>query len=1447
MPTSSIFLSYARKDDQDFVQRLYHDLNRLGFDVWWDLVSMPSRDLTFLQEIRDAINRVDRLLLVVGPHAVTSDYVRAEWEYAREICTPVNPILRIGDFDLLPDDLKNLDTRDFRDDSHYADQLDRLITQLREDIPPLGRLINVPALPPRYLPRPDHLAAIGEHVLGDINAPTVITAERKTTAVQGMGGIGKTVIATAFAYACTTRRAFSDGIVWVKVGRRADQRALYEVAGVGLGDTPQNYREEVAAKANLQKMLTGKTCLIVLDDVWKMEHAALFRDLIADGRSRLLITTRDGGLAARLGAQEHALDLLRDDQALALLAEWADLPIDDLPEESPDVMRECGNLPLALAMIGATVRGKSDRWRYVLHRLRTADVGKIRQRFPNYPYENVLSAIQVSVDDLKPDHRARYLDFAVFREDTRIPETAVITLWESFGLDEFDTVEVLDDLIARSLMRREGDGRLVLHDLQVDYVSNTAVRQDSGVESVSTLHERLLAAYHVKCSNGWHTGPNDGYFFEHLAYHLHESGRHTELYTLLTESALDGDPNPWMEAKFIRLGGDTAYVADLELAIGDFSDPLTAQPLLWLVKLWAAKQSVHARVLNYGVDDLRILLLIDLNIEKNGSRTNEAFSVAYLQPDNADRFHMLMTLFRELKKHDKSVSNLLDQALNTAPGIEAHLFGFTSSEALYEVAEGMAQIGRIEDAFSVARSITDHYRRAMALAALVSALVRLGDHRAEMTFREALEIAHNIKDSRLRADALREIAVELNDIQNDWTNAAFDEALSLARRIENSEIRAHTLREIAAALAQTRHFDKGLNIARGIEYYNDRSWALHEVAVALAQAGNFDKALSIGQQIERAYWKIKALHTIAISLAQAEDKRADVIFCEILSIAYDISESEDDYGGLAGTAIALAHAGRVDKALSIARSIEGVRQGNGVEISVLSDVAVALAEAGYFDEALDIVLPGQDVNALRAIAALLALKADRRAVAVFSDVRRSASHTRFDLDFKGHAYAEGDVAAALAQVGCFEAALQVARNMGHPGIQANIAISLAKAGGTNEALSLASDNTDQTESSRILYHTIMALSNAGRLEEALGVARSIEDGRWRAISLCRLGVEFAKIGLKQNRRIFKEALKVVNGVKEPYQRDSAVDTIVKALAECRFFDKALNAARSIKDVGKRASALTHIAVEMTKAEDNRAITTFDEGLAGTRIIEKPSERAEALASFALEVTRIQRGRESSIYKEALDVIWRIENTDQRDQLLYKIAMAMIENNNIAEALDVGKAIQNAFWHAGVLSTIALKFAKDGKEQADAIFDEALNLARNIEDTDLRTYALRHTAVQMTQVGRKRAIAVFDEAFDVASFTSGYIDGLNLRLLNTVELLAEAGHLAGKSGVFSILGTRKPPEFLQGIARCASGIEQVEKGLFSAAIRECVRILAWSSLWEDFYKLLQTSTDNCIEN
>ena len=112
----------------------------------------------------------------------------------------------------------------------------------------------------------------------------------QVVALQGMGGIGKSVLAAALAHTIAARRAFADGIVWLSAGPEAtDLTRLGNMRRVGdaLGDDPQHYVEEPTAKLHLATVLAAKVCLIILDDVWSMDQVEAFRDALGP-RCRLL-------------------------------------------------------------------------------------------------------------------------------------------------------------------------------------------------------------------------------------------------------------------------------------------------------------------------------------------------------------------------------------------------------------------------------------------------------------------------------------------------------------------------------------------------------------------------------------------------------------------------------------------------------------------------------------------------------------------------------------------------------------------------------------------------------------------------------------------------------------------------------------------------------------------------------------------------------------------------------------------------------------------------------------------------------------------------------------------------------------------------------------------------------------------------------------------------------
>lgn len=536
-----VFLSYARKDNEPFVERLRDDLIARGQAVWWDRKSMQSRGRTLLVEIRDAIEKSERVIAVIGPNAVMSEYVRVEWDHAMNFCKGVLPILREGDYSLVPDDIGKLHCVDFRETCLYDTALDELLEKLAEPVPPMGTLTLVPALPPHYLPRPEDMDPVAETVLADVQRPVVITSAQQTSALVGMGGVGKSVLAAAFARMAETRRAFIHGVIWLTIGQNPSLFRAYTTVGTAFGDSTFHYSRQEDALPRLSKVLAEKNCLIVLDDVWNVADASPFRNALGPN-SKLLVTTRDGRLVTALAATRLSLDVLTDEASLRLLSEWSDQKVVDLPTEAEMVAKECGNLPLALAMTGAMVRGNPDRWENVLQRLRTADLEKIAQQFPDYPYPNLLRAIQVSVDALPPEMRTRYLDLAVFPEDTSIPEAVLATFWQPVGLTKYDTQDVVDALIGLSLARRENAGQITIHDLQRDYVCKQ-------VPDLVGLNRRLLDAYRRICPEGWSRGPeeDDGYYYRLLPYHLNMAGELKELRDLL----LDYD---WLQAQLITTG-----------------------------------------------------------------------------------------------------------------------------------------------------------------------------------------------------------------------------------------------------------------------------------------------------------------------------------------------------------------------------------------------------------------------------------------------------------------------------------------------------------------------------------------------------------------------------------------------------------------------------------------------------------------------------------------------------------------------------------------------------------------------------------------------------------------------------------------------------------------------------------------------------------------------------
>jgi hypothetical protein len=86
-----IFISYSRKDI-DFARKLSGDLEKAGYDVWWDLTDLRGGD-DWVRVIPDAIATSEFVLVVLSPNSVESEWVRKEYTQALSLRKKIVPIM----------------------------------------------------------------------------------------------------------------------------------------------------------------------------------------------------------------------------------------------------------------------------------------------------------------------------------------------------------------------------------------------------------------------------------------------------------------------------------------------------------------------------------------------------------------------------------------------------------------------------------------------------------------------------------------------------------------------------------------------------------------------------------------------------------------------------------------------------------------------------------------------------------------------------------------------------------------------------------------------------------------------------------------------------------------------------------------------------------------------------------------------------------------------------------------------------------------------------------------------------------------------------------------------------------------------------------------------------------------------------------------------------------
>src|SRR6266571_5269151 len=354
MPTSRntpagsprVFISYARADGEQFATKLRQYLQAANIPLWQDRIGMEGGK-DWWQQITEALDQVEFMVLVMTPAALQSPIVRKEWLYARQQAVCVYPVKALPnlDFASLPHWMR---------DAHFYD-LEREWPKFLNDLNTRCEQVHVPFmvedLPPDFVPRPQEFEElIGKLLDQKREEPVAITA-----ALRGAGGYGKTTMARALCHDERIQQAFDDGILWVTLGEHpGNLMGKVEDLIYMLSHERPGFTGIDAAAAKLAELLADRDILLVVDDVWDAMHLKPF--LHGGTRCARLITTRNEDVLPA-HAQSLVVDAMQPGEAVQLLGAGLEGAGHLLDERALRLLSaRLGEWPLLLKLVNGTLR-----------------------------------------------------------------------------------------------------------------------------------------------------------------------------------------------------------------------------------------------------------------------------------------------------------------------------------------------------------------------------------------------------------------------------------------------------------------------------------------------------------------------------------------------------------------------------------------------------------------------------------------------------------------------------------------------------------------------------------------------------------------------------------------------------------------------------------------------------------------------------------------------------------------------------------------------------------------------------------------------------------------------------------------------------------------------------------------------------------------------------------
>ncbi|KAI3773821.1 hypothetical protein L1987_48356 [Smallanthus sonchifolius] len=317
--------------------------------------------------------------------------------------------------------------------------------------------------------------------------------------INGIGGSGKTTLVREICRDDEVQSYYNNRIFFVTVSQSPNVEQLRQKIWGFLSESRFNGCSDIVPQWTIgyNNLNTVVPTLVVLDDVWSLP--VLQQLIFKVPGCKTLVVSRIKFPSSVLNSS-YELELLREEDAISLFCHTVYGRTSTPPGADEDLIKQvvekCKGLPLALKVIGASLRDQSEKyWIGAKNRLSRAE-----PICENHETE-LLNRMKLSIDYLSEKVRNCFLDLGSFPEDKKIPLDVLINIWtELHDIDEEEAFAILFELSNKNLVTlvndsRAGDRYSSYYDISVsqhDVLRDLAIHMSS-LENVNQRKRMVMA------------------------------------------------------------------------------------------------------------------------------------------------------------------------------------------------------------------------------------------------------------------------------------------------------------------------------------------------------------------------------------------------------------------------------------------------------------------------------------------------------------------------------------------------------------------------------------------------------------------------------------------------------------------------------------------------------------------------------------------------------------------------------------------------------------------------------------------------------------------------------------------------------------------------------------------------------------------------------------------